>query len=78
MGRREIAEKVISRVNFVGMCNADLSSHLKNDLGMDSLDMIELGIQLNKSLHINIDEDTLLNLNNCTVSDVVDYLEKHL
>lgn len=48
-------------------------ANLKDDLGMDSLDAMELSMALEEACGITIEEEALQTF--VTVKDVVDYLE---
>lgn len=52
-----------------------MSDHLTNDLGMDSLDMAELVIQLSDMLGSEIPEENSEDFH--TVQDVWDYIQAH-
>jgi acyl carrier protein len=53
-----------------------LEADLMKDLGMDSLDAVELGLGLEERFGIEMPESDMENLT--TVSDVVDLVEKKL
>lgn len=64
-------------VETVG-CNADdikLESSLEEDLSMDSLDAVQLNMNIEEQLGIAIPDELLNELK--TVKDIVDYLEKN-
>ena len=48
---------------------------LKDDLGMDSLDAMELSMALEEEFGLTIEQEALKDF--VTVKDVVDYLEKN-
>ncbi|MCR5717021.1 MAG: acyl carrier protein [Lachnospiraceae bacterium] len=48
---------------------------LTDDLGADSLDVVELNLALEEACGITIEDDQLQNIK--TVQDIVTYLEKH-
>ena len=52
-----------------------MSDHLTNDLGMDSLDMAEMVIQLSDMLGSEIPEENSEEFH--TVQDVWDYIQAH-
>jgi len=58
-----------------GLENAELSSHLIDDLDFDSIDSIELAVRLETVAGIDIEEDELKGLR--TVSDIVDLVLRH-
>lgn len=51
-----------------------LDSKIKEDLGADSLNVLELVMKMEEELNIHIPDDSLINFK--TVKDVVEYLEK--
>lgn len=52
--------------------NITSSSHLRNDLGFDSLDLAELTVRVEAELDVDIFEDGIV----VTVGDVLDKLSK--
>ena len=52
------------------------SSQLRGELGLDSMDTIELVFQLEENFNIQISDDDLMGLK--TVDDVVQYVEKRV
>ncbi|TSJ80576.1 MAG: acyl carrier protein [Candidatus Cardinium sp.] len=53
-----------------------LTAHFANDLGADSLDQVELVMELERAFDVHIKDDEAAKLQ--TVGSVVDYLEKTL
>ncbi len=51
-----------------------LGSRLKEDLGLDSMDVVDLCVALEDRLHITMDDQAVENIK--TVSDLVEYLDK--
>ena len=51
-----------------------LETHFVNDLGADSLDVVELVMELEEEFDINIPDDAADKIS--TVGEVVDYIEK--
>lgn len=51
-----------------------LEANLLDDLGADSLDAVELIIEIEKEFDVNIPDETAQGIK--TVKDIVDYLEK--
>ena len=79
MDKKEIEEKVISVVAeklSVPMEQVVPTAHFVNDLGADSLDQVELVMELEKTFDIQIEDDQAANLQ--TVGSVVEYLEGNL
>ena len=52
------------------------TSQLREDLGLDSMDTIELVFQLEENFNIQISDDDIMGLN--TVDSVVQYIEKRV
>ena len=52
-----------------------LKASLKEDLGMDSLDAMEVSLQLEDAFDLKVEEEALQNF--LTVEDIVNYLENH-
>ena len=53
-----------------------LDVRLVEDLGLDSLDAVELGIAVERRFDIDVPEEELVQLR--TVGDVVELIERHL
>lgn len=79
MDRKKIQEKIIpiivERLN-VAPEEVHLDAHFANDLGADSLDQVELVMELEKKFNIHIESDEAAKLQ--TVKSVVEYLEQVL
>ena len=56
--------------------NVTIDSHLVNDLGMDSFNMVELLYEIEDSFEIDISEEEMQNIS--TVREVVDYIYNKL
>lgn len=59
-------------------CSADaitIDANLKEDLGIDSLDAMELSMALEEAYNITIDEDALKDFD--TVKKIVEYIDKN-
>jgi acyl carrier protein len=73
----EIAEKVLkitSQQLEVDRSDISLKSSLKNDLGADSLDLVEIILALEEEFDITIENETVLSIN--TLQDVADMVTK--
>ena len=60
-------------------CNEEevvLTADIKEDLGADSLDAVELNMALEEAFKISIPEEDLVNF--ITVEDIVDYIDKNI
>ncbi|MEN9923735.1 MAG: acyl carrier protein [Actinomycetota bacterium] len=72
----EILDKFTTILSDVAGVNADdveLGKSLIEDLEIDSLAMVEIAMEVEKSLGIGIPDEQLSNLK--TVADVVDYIK---
>lgn len=84
MDRQEIFEKVKEIVSpFVDVPNpqkAEIkgSDSLKLDLECDSLDGVEISMELDKTFGIHTDDEDIATINNGTVDDIVDMVERKL
>lgn len=83
MDRKEIFEKV--KV-IVEAYTADLArikeiqgnTRIKEDLGCDSLDGVEISVDIDKTFGINTTDKDIETINNGTVDDIVDMVERLL
>ena len=77
MDKKEIREKVCEVIDEdYGFSGIDDQDFLKGDLGMDSLDVVELVINLEKILSIHISDDETSEIELMTVGELVDFLAK--
>ena len=53
-----------------------MEANIKNDLGMDSLDAMELAMALEEAFSISIEEESLSTFE--TVKDIVTYIDEHV
>lgn len=68
----KVKETIVETVN----CDEDkvvLEANLKDDLGLDSLDAVELNMALEEAFEISISDEELMKF--VTVKDIVDYIE---
>lgn len=68
-------EKVKEIIVETLSCNEDdvvLEASIKDDLGADSLDAVELNMALEEEFQLSIPEEALVNF--VTVQDIVDYI----
>lgn len=78
MTKEKIKEIVIDElVNASGMEASSMTedTHLENDLGLDSIDGVELVMNLEKSFGITIFDDDLSDIKEKTVRDLVEFIE---
>lgn len=67
----KVKEVIVDTIN----CEQDevnLNTRLKEDLNIDSLDAVELGMALEEKFDLSIENDTLSAF--VTVKDIVDYI----
>lgn len=79
MDNQEIKDKVIEVIVEKLNVPADEvvpTAHFANDLGADSLDQVELVMELEKTFNLQIGDDQAATLQ--TVGSVIEYLEKKL
>jgi len=77
MTRTEILQKVKKLVAGQVCCEdrvIEEESILKDDIGLDSLDTLELGMIFEEEFHVDISEEELAKFK--TIKDIVDYIEK--
>ncbi len=78
MTRDKIKEIVIDElVNASGMDGGSMTedTQLENDLGLDSIDGVELAVNLEKVFGITIFDDDLSDIKEKTVRDLVEFIE---
>lgn len=78
MDRDEIKEKVIQKISDHLSKDAgeiQEESDFTNDLGADSLDIVELVMELEETFDIQIPDDETEKLK--TVGDVINYISQH-
>ncbi len=72
MNFEKVKEVIVETANL----NAEdikLESNLKDDLGLDSLDAVELNMALEEAFELSIADEELANF--VTVKDIVDYID---
>ena len=75
LGKSEVyasVKRLISNRLNIAPEEIDLKAHLQDDLGADSLDIVELVLHLEDEYGIPIDEDQAEELQ--TIGDVVDFI----
>lgn len=82
MNREEIFEKVKAivevEVRDLHRVNVQGNSRIVEDLGCDSLDVVEISIELDKTFGINTSDIDIETIENGTVDDIVDMVERIL
>ena len=75
MSFEKVKEIIVETVN----CDEEkitLEANLKDDLGIDSLDAMELSMALEEAYSLTIDEEILKTFE--TVKNIVDYIDSHV
>ena len=68
----KVKEVIVNAAN-IDEDKIKLSASLESDLGLDSLDAVELGMALEEEFGITIDEDKLASFK--TVEDIVNFID---
>ena len=68
-------KEIIASTMSIDEDTITMEASLKDDLGMDSLDAMELSLALEDACGIKMEEEALKTF--VTVGDVVEYLESH-
>lgn len=69
-------KRIICEELNIAESKVTLDANLKDDLGADSLDAIEVIMSLEEEFNISIDDDAAQGIT--TVKDIVDYIEKNI
>ena len=72
MNFEKVKEVIVNAAN-IDEDTIKLSASLESDLGLDSLDAVELGMALEEEFGITIDEDKLASFK--TVEDIVNFID---
>jgi len=72
MNFEKVKEVIVNAAN-IDEDKIKLSASLENDLGLDSLDAVELGMALEEEFDLTIDEDKLASFK--TVEDIVNFID---
>ncbi|MGP1611970.1 MAG: acyl carrier protein [Catonella sp.] len=72
MNFEKVKEVIVNAVN-IDEDKIKLNASLESDLGLDSLDAVELGMALEEAFEITIDEDKLASFK--TVEDIVNFID---
>ncbi|MEG1972050.1 MAG: acyl carrier protein [Oscillospiraceae bacterium] len=70
----KVRDVIVDTVNC-DINDVTIEASLKDDLGLDSLDAVELNMALEEAFTITIPDEELANMK--TVSDIVAYIEKN-
>ena len=69
----EKVREIIMETLSCGQDKVTLEANLRDDLGADSLDAVELNMALEEAYSISIPEEEVVNFK--TVKDIVDYID---
>ena len=72
MNFEKVKEVIVNAAN-IDEDKIKLNASLESDLGLDSLDAVELGMALEEEFGITIDEDKLASFK--TVEDIVNFID---
>lgn len=78
MNKDDIREKVCAVINSTGVAfGRDVrdNDYLKDDLGMDSLDIVEMVMSLEKVLSIYVSDSETSAIEGMTVGELVNFLD---
>ncbi|MDV3170892.1 MAG: acyl carrier protein [Candidatus Phytoplasma stylosanthis] len=67
---------IISRKKYVKDITITHQTRLKEDLGLDSFDAVELAIELEQTFNLKISDEAMQQFK--IIQDVVDYIQKSL
>lgn len=71
----EKVKKIISKQLGINLDSINLESRIEDDLGADSLDIIEIVMSLETEFEINVNDDKISRIT--IVKDIVDYIEQN-
>ena len=74
MTKEEIIELIAKKLR-IDVDSIEDDSNLVNDLGADSIDLVEMLMEIESTLDITVSDEEAAELK--TVRDVVDYIEEH-
>ncbi|SFG45669.1 acyl carrier protein [Lachnospiraceae bacterium C7] len=75
MNFEKVRDIIVETVNL-DQEDVKMESNLKENLGLDSLDAVELNMALEEAFDITIDDEELVKF--VTVKNIVDYIDKHV
>lgn len=79
--KETVIDSIIEVKSNLNVEDIQETDHLEDDLGLDSLDHVELIMKLEKEFNIGIPDDEFENLKNTTVKELTDFtlsiLERH-
>ena len=74
MTKEEIIELIAKKLR-IDVDSIEDDSNLVNDLGADSIDLVEMLMEIESTLDITVSDEEAAELK--TVRDVVDFIEEH-
>ena len=72
MNIEEIVKKVIAKQVGIKAEDIELDSHIENDLGADSLDIVEIVMELENQFDVTVDEEKVYSLTK--VNQVIEFI----
>jgi len=78
--RRVILDNLIEIISYkMGVDENDVTpeAHLKNDLGLDSLDIVEFSMEIEKEYNFIFDDKTADRVQDWTIDQMINYIEKN-
>ena len=72
---QQLKELVGEHLSIDDLSRIQATTHFKDDLGADSLDVIELVLAVEQEFDIDIDDDYASHI--CTIQDALDYLKQN-
>lgn len=71
----KIKEIIVDKLNIDDDNFIDLNTDLMEDLNADSLDAVEIIMDIEDEFDITVNEDNVENIR--TISDIINYIEEH-
>ena len=71
----KIKEIIVDKLNIDDDSFIDLDTDLIEDLNADSLDAVEIIMDIEDEFDITVDEDDVENIR--TIADIINYIEEH-
>lgn len=72
----EVVQEVIAKQLHMEIHEISMDSHLRNDLNADSIDAVDIIMELEDRFDIEFDDEDLEKLE--TIRNVVEYIESHI
>ena len=71
----KIKEIIVDKLNIDDDSFIDLDTDLMEDLNADSLDAVEIIMDIEDEFDVTVDEDDVENIR--TIADIINYIEEH-